>query len=357
MSTRAATKRVRTEGVGALPPDEVLCGNSPAMENVRKKALKICRTNVPVLLLGDGGTGKEVLARWIHANSLFAGGEFVKVNCAAIPGSLLESELFGHERGAFTGAQASKPGRVERAHQGTLFLDEIGDLDFALQSKLLHFLQDGYFSRLGDEIERTVETRLICATSRSIDDEIAAGRFRADFYYRINVIKIVMPRLAERRGDIPQLAEYFRKMHSQLFEKECEPFGPEILSYLQNVPWQGNLRELSNCVAGYIVGGPETLVQREPTRPRNASRTNRTDEQGPVPLKKITKEVIREMERNAIIEALRANHWNRRKAAQELKISYRALIYKIRDAGLIVKRPAAQAKSANVENRAPASAD
>lgn len=348
---------VRAEGVASLPPDEVLFGRSPAMEHVRQKALKICRTNVPVLLLGDGGTGKEVLARWLHANSPFASGEFVKVNCAAIPGSLLESELFGHERGAFTGAQAAKPGRVERAHLGTLFLDEVGDLDFGLQSKLLHFLQDGYFSRLGDQIERTVETRVICATSRSIEDEIAAGRFRADFYYRINVLKIVMPRLADRRGDIPQLAEYFRKLHSQVFEKDCEPFGPEILSYLENVPWQGNLRELSNCIARYIVVGPEALVDRTAARARTVARTNRNDAQGPVPLKKITKEAIREMERNAIIEALRANHWNRRKAAQELKISYRALIYKIRDAGLIVKRPAVQTRSANVSSTAQALTD
>jgi len=357
MSPRAATKMVRTEGAETLPPDEVLFGSSPGLEAVRQKARKICGTNVPVLLLGDAGTGKEVLARWIHANSLFASGQFVKVNCAAIPGSLLESELFGHERGAFTGAQAVKPGRVERAHLGTLFLDEVCDLDFGLQSKLLHFLQDGYFSRLGDEVERTVETRVICATSRNIDGEIAAGRFRADFYYRINVVKIVMPRLADRRVDIPQLAEHFRKLHSQVFEKECEPFGPEILSYLQNVPWQGNLRELSNCIARYIVVGPEALVDRDSTRSRTAGRTYRTDEQGQMPLKKITKEAIRELERNAIIEALRVNHWNRRKAAQELKISYRALIYKIRDAGLIVKRRAVEAKSANPTSNSQASAD
>jgi two-component system, NtrC family, response regulator AtoC len=343
--------------MGTLPPDDVLFGCSPAMEEVRQKALKICRTNVPVLLLGEGGTGKEVLARWIHANSPYASGEFVKVNCAAIPGSLLESELFGHEKGAFTGAQNAKPGRVERAHLGTLFLDEVGDLDFSLQSKLLHFLQDGYFSRLGDEIERTVETRIICATSRSIENEIAAGRFRADFYYRINVLKISMPRLAERRGDIPQLADHFRKLHSQLFDKECEPFGPEILSYLQNVPWQGNLRELSNCIARYIVVGPEALVDREATRSRSAGRICRSDENGPMPLKKITREAIREMERNAIVEALRANHWNRRKAAQELKISYRALIYKIRDAGLIVKRPAVQTGSANLVSGTQTSPD
>jgi len=328
-----------------LPPDEVLFGTSPAMEEVRQKALKICRTNVAVLLLGEGGTGKEMLARWLHANSNYSSGEFVKVNCAAIPSSLLESELFGHEKGAFTGANAAKPGRVEKAHLGTLFLDEIGDLDLGLQSKLLHFLQDGVFSRLGDQAEREVDTRVICATGRRLEDEIAEGRFRADLYYRINVLKITMPRLAGRREDIPQLAEYFRKLHAQQFEKECAPFPTELLSYLQNLAWPGNLRELSNCIARYIVVGPEGLAQRDPTRTRAGSYSYRNGSEGAVPLKKIAKEAIREMERNAIIEALRTNHWNRRKAAQELKISYRALIYKIRDAGLIVKRPNAQVRS------------
>lgn len=352
MSTRAATKLTRSESVGLLPPDDVLFGHSPAMEDVRQKALKICRTNVAVLLLGEGGTGKEVLARWLHANSPYSNGEFVKVNCAAIPGNLLESELFGHEKGAFTGASAAKPGRVERAHLGTLFLDEIGDLDGALQSKLLHFLQDGFFSRLGGQAERTVETRVICATSRQLEEEITAGRFRADLFYRINVLKIIMPKLSERRGDIPLLAEYFRRQHSQEFEKECEPFGPEMLGYLQNLAWPGNLRELSNCIARYIVVGPEGLMQREPARARASINSARNSSQGAVPLKKVAKEAIREMERNAIIEALRANHWNRRKAAQELKISYRALIYKIRDAGLIVKRPGAQSRSASAPSAA-----
>ena len=348
---------IRAEACAILPPDEILFGTSKTMEDVRQKALKICRTTVPVLLIGDGGTGKEVLARWLHANSPFSAGEFVKVNCAAIPGSLLESELFGHEQGAFTGASMAKPGRVERAHLGTLFLDEIGDLDPGLQSKLLHFLQDGVFSRLGDQSERMVETRVICATSRRLEDEIAAGRFRSDLYYRINVLKIAMPRLADRRGDIPQLAEYFRKMHAQQFEKECEPFGAEIVSYLQNLAWPGNLRELSNSVARYIVVGPEGLLPGEPARPKATTHTGRNESGDPMPLKKIAKEAIREMERNAIVEALRTNHWNRRKAAQDLKISYRALIYKIRDAGLIVKRPAAPAHADGLSSATQNSTD
>ena len=318
-----------------LPPEELIFGSSHAMREVRQRAAKICRTNVPVLLSGEGGTGKEVLARWLHLNSSHANGEFVKVNCAAIPNSLLESELFGHEKGAFTGAYSEKPGRVERAHLGTLFLDEIGDLDAALQSKLLHFLQDGRFSRLGDLNDRVVDARVMCATSRRLDDEITAGRFRADLYYRINVLKIEMPKLAQRREDIPQLAEYFRKLHIDQFEKECEPFGPELLRYLQCLTWPGNLRELSNCIARYIVIGPESLTHIEAPR-RKIPTLSAAD---PVSLKKLTKEAIREMERNAIVEALRANHWNRRKAAQALKISYRAMIYKIRDAGIIVRRP------------------
>ena len=342
MSARAATKMTRIEG---LPPDEILFGRSPAMEEVRQKALKICKTNVAVLLLGEGGTGKETLARWLHANSDYSSGEFVKVNCAAIPSSLLESELFGHEKGAFTGANAAKPGRVERAHLGTLFLDEIADLDSGLQSKLLQFLQDGFFSRLGDQVERAVDTRVVCATGRKLEEEIEAGRFRPDLFYRINVLKITMPRLAERSADIPQLAEYFRKLHARQFDKECEPFPPELLSYLRNLTWPGNLRELSNCIARYIVVGPEGLTRREATRTRPNSYSYRNGSQDAVPLKKIAKEAIREMERNAIIEALRSNHWNRRKAAQDLKISYRALIYKIRDAGLIAKRTNAQERT------------
>src|SRR5438045_5977164 len=156
-----------------------------------------------------------------------------------------------------------------------------------------------------------------------------------------------MPRLAERREDIPQLAEYFRNLHSRQFDKKCEPFGPELLSYMQNLTWPGNLRELSNCIARYIVVGPEALTQREAVRVRPPSFATGTDKPEGMPLKKIAKEAIREMERNAIVEALRANHWNRRKAALDLKISYRALIYKIRDAGLMVKHQAAETRAIN----------
>src|SRR6266404_2768977 len=219
------------EPVNILPPDEVIFGSSSTMHEVRRLAMRVCGTNVPVLLNGSGGTGKEVLARWIHAHSPWSDGPFVKINCPAIPGSLLESELFGYEKGAFTGAHVSKPGRVELAHNGTLFLDEVAELDLGLQSKLLQFLQDGHYSRIGDESERAVEARLICATNKDLEHGIDAGRFRADLYYRINVVRIRMPRLRERREDITILAEYFKKQYERQFAKESAALEPQMLNY------------------------------------------------------------------------------------------------------------------------------
>src|SRR6266850_8514005 len=185
MPSEKPKKITGTEPVDLLPPDPILFGQSEAMKEVRLRAAKICDTNIPVLLYGDGGTGKEVLARWIHKHSPSRTGQFVKVNCAAIPGALLESELFGYEKGAFTGAQAPKPGRVELAHNGTLYLDEISDLDRTLQSKILRFMQDGTFSRIGGDSERAVDARIICSTHKDLEQEITAGNFRADLFYRI----------------------------------------------------------------------------------------------------------------------------------------------------------------------------
>src|SRR6202795_4235564 len=186
------------EAAHELPPDQVLFGRSPVMALLRKRAEKICGASIPVLVCGPAGSGKELVARWVHAHSAFCAGPFVKVNCAAIPGSLLESELFGYEKGAFTGANCSKPGRVELAHKGTLFLDEIAELDLTLQSKLLHFLQDGTFSRLGDYMERKVDARLLCATNKNLELEAHAGRFREDLFYRIHVFRLKLPPLRER---------------------------------------------------------------------------------------------------------------------------------------------------------------
>jgi two-component system, NtrC family, response regulator AtoC len=325
----------RTEPIDMLPPDDVLFGRSMAMREVRLLAAKVCNINAPVLLCGDGGTGKEAVARWIHLHSPNAAGQFVKVNCAAIPGALLESELFGYEKGAFTGANASKPGRVEQAHNGTLFLDEIGDLDAALQSKLLQFLQDGSFSRIGGQEEKVVETRLICATNKDLQEEIGAGTFRADLYYRINVVRMKLPRLRDRNEDIPMIAQYFHTQFQERYEKPSEPLNKAMLKYLQNLEWPGNIRELSNGIARHVLVGADASISPEVVaRPRSYDSRNA----GNVSLKQFSKEAVRDREKAFILEALQANQWNRRKTADALKISYRTLIYKIRDAGLISKR-------------------
>jgi two-component system response regulator AtoC len=321
-----------------LPPDEVVFGCSPAMELVRKRAEKICQANIPVLVCGDAGTGKEILARWIHSHSAYRAGQFIKVNCAAIPGSLLESELFGYEQGAFTGAQSSKPGRVELAHNGTLFLDEIANLDFTLQSKLLHFLQDGRFSRLGDEQERTVETRLICSSNKDLGQQIDAGGFRADLFYRISVIQIRMPRLSERKEDIPLLAQYLRAAYEREFDIRSQPLDRELLNCLQTGNWPGNIRELSNDIARHVLFGPDAVLKPEPSQNRFTVLENMAVEGRSVPLKRIAKEAIHKIESKIILEALQINQWNRRKTAESLQISYRSLINKIRDANLL-QRP------------------
>jgi two-component system response regulator AtoC len=340
MGEESPTRNVNWERLDSVPPDRVLFGRSAAMAEVRRRAEKICRTNVPILLCGEGGTGKEALARWIHANSEYSSGEFVKVSCAAIPGTLLESELFGYEQGAFTGANVSKPGRVELAHRGTLFLDEIADLDLNLQSKLLQFLQDGTFSRIGDQSERRIDARLMCATNRDLDRETDAGRFRQDLFYRIHGFRLNLPTLHERREDIPALAEYFRAHFEKQFATKADMFPPEMLEYLKNLNWPGNLRELSNGVARYVLIGPEAAIHQEHAPKKNRAMRTAEDNGTPVPLKRLAKDAIREMERNVILEVLRANQWNRRKTAQALKISYRALIYKIHDAGLMTRKAA-----------------
>lgn len=327
---------------GATLPQEVIFGRSEVMEAVRKRAEKVAAINVPILIQGDGGTGKEVIARWIHTHSASSGGDFVKVNCAAIPGTLLETELFGYEKGAFTGALTSKPGRVELAQNGTLFLDGIADLDLGLQSKLLHFLQDGYFTRVGDSAERSVNTRVVCTTHIDLSNEIEAGRFRADLFYRINVIQVRLPTLRERKEDIPILAEHFRAQYMRQFEKECEPFGSEMLDYWQNIEWPGNVRELSNQIARYVLMGTEAMLTREPASSGATSASRPSTRSEGAPLKQIAKEAVREMERNLILTALKDNRWNRRKAAEVLEISYRALIYKIREAGINSRKVSSQ---------------
>jgi two-component system, NtrC family, response regulator AtoC len=333
------TKKAGTAlGMGGLPPEEIIFGHSPAMQGIRQLVGKILGTDLPVLIQGENGTGKGILAEYIHAHSVFQSGSFVKVNCAAIPGALLESELFGHEKGAFTDAHTSRAGYVEMADRGTLFLDEIADLDLNLQAKILQLLQDKQFSRIGDNRERRVDTRVICATNRRLPADIEAGRFRRDLFYRINVITINLPPLRDRREDIARLANYFLGQLNVRFDRNAPPLPEEAIENLTSKPWRGNIRELENLMARYtIMGSLDSITtDSQPKRPTIPGGLKLSPD-GTVSLKHIAKQAVRELESNLILQVLRDNRWNRRKAAQVLNISYRALIYKIQEAGLAQK--------------------
>ncbi len=331
-----------------LPPEHIYFGPSATMQAVRQKVDRAAGLNVPILILGESGTGKEVLAHFIHDRSPWSKGPFVKVNCPAIPGTLLESELFGFEKGAFTGAHAAKPGRMELAEGGTLFMDEIAELDSSLQAKLLHVLQDGHFTRIGDHEERRMGARVVCATNRLLQQEIANGSFRADLLYRINVITITLPSLRERREDIPYLVEYLRNQFNRRFERDAAPLSQETVNVLQQRDWPGNVRELENSIARYVVLGSEETFYGERVNRHPAQIVYEPNAEGHIPLKHIAQQAIRRMEHDVILRVLQANHWNRRKAAQVLKISYRALLYKVRQAGLPAKHPRQKAQ-ANLE--------
>jgi two-component system response regulator AtoC len=278
------------------------------------------------------------MARHIHAHSAVASGPFVRVNCAAIPGALLESELFGYEKGAFTGTYASKPGRVEAADGGTLFLDGIDEIPLGLQAKLLQFLQDSHFSRIGGQQEVSVATRLICSSHSSLERKAAAGQFREDLYYRINVVTVELPPLRSRAEDIPNLARHFLDRHQKRHNISARTISPNLMRLLEKHPWPGNIRELENLVERYVILGSEEAVSVELL---HWDRTNLSPEvptHGPMQLKKVTRQAVRELERKIILNVLEENRWNRKRAASELKISYRALLYKIRQAGLPPKR-------------------
>ncbi|MGC1614964.1 MAG: sigma 54-interacting transcriptional regulator [Candidatus Acidiferrum sp.] len=338
---------------GILLPEEIVFGRSTVMQGIRQTVNKVIGVDIPVLLDGEGGTGKEVLARWIHSRSPWKSGPFIKVNCAAIPGTLLESELFGFEKGAFTGAIHRKPGRVELAQGGTLYLDEIGEIDHSLQGKLLQFLQDGHFSRIGGQEEQRVETRVICATNLKLEMEMDAGRFRSDLFYRINVVRIQMPRLRERLEDIPILAEYLRNLYTKQFGLEREPLSAAMIRDLESFNWPGNIRQLSNNIARYVLMGADAAALREFFDER-AKITKNSVPDGVASLKRIAKNAVVDMERNLILEALQANNWNRRRAALELRISYRTLLYKIQATGIGARKAA---KSPREVKTSPFAAD
>jgi two-component system response regulator AtoC len=272
----------------------------------------------------------------------------VKVNCPAIPGTLLESELFGYEKGAFTGAYGTKPGRVEMAHRGTLFLDEISELDLGLQSKLLQLLQDGQFCRIGAQEDKKVEVRVVCATNRKLEQEVDNGTFRQDLFYRINVVNLQLPPLRERRADIEDLVTYFLDYYNRKYNCRARALSGELMAIVQKYHWPGNIRELENLVKRYVILGNEEAISSDLVTRQQEYFNPDINFDGPISLKKLTRQAVRELERKVILKVLQANHWNRKQAARALSISYRALLYKIRDAGL----PSNRANRRRAENLA-----
>ncbi len=323
---------------GQSIPEDIVFGTTASMQAVRRVVERAATASVPVLILGESGTGKEIIAKEIHRRSPWSQGPFVKLSCPAIPGTLLESELFGYEKGAFTGAWNAKPGRVELAHLGTLFLDEIGEMEPGLQAKLLQLLQDGQFSRIGGKEDTQVDVRIICATNRRLEDEVEAGSFRQDLFYRINVVSIRLPSLRERVDDIPSLAGYFLDFYNRQHHRQTRPFSPDVLELMCQCDWPGNIRELENLVRRHVIlDSEEELVSQLLNRRRPAAPVEEFND-GAIPLKLATKRAVEEMERKLILKVLQENHWNRKKAARVLRISYRALLYKIKQAGLPAKR-------------------
>ncbi len=302
---------------------------TPQMQALRAQATQVARFDFPVLLLGESGTGKEVLAHLIHKSSARANRVFLKVNCAAVPNDLLESELFGYEPGAFTGANKSKPGKFELCNKGTLLLDEIGEMSPALQAKLLQVLQDGQFCRLGARSSVQVDVRVLAATNINMTEAIAERRFREDLYYRLSSFVLRMPALRERKEEIPMMLRHFLLRVAERYACPILPISPRLLSACENYSWPGNIRQLENFVKRYLVLGDEDSAIRE-----LEDETNRPDLAKAVAQQPDFKEMVRTVKSGAEVEAisnaLEDTGWNRKRAALMLNLSYKALLYKIR---------------------------
>src|SRR6202451_2859585 len=324
---------------------------SPQMVRIRQQILQIAPVDVPVFICGESGVGKEVVARMIHLRSKRRTQPFIKVNCAALPGELLESELFGFEQGAFTGAVRSKPGKFELASKGTIFLDEIAEMSPHLQAKLLHVLQDHQFSRLGGRQLIDVDVRVLAATNVEIQKAMKSGRLREDLYYRLNVLSINVPPLRERASEIPLLFRHFLQKYSEKFKKEAMVPSQHLMEAAMRYPWPGNLRELENFVKRYVILEDDERSFRELVEMAAArQRTSPREEPAPVReqgLKALVRGLKDEAEMEAIADALEKTHWCRKDAARMLGISYKALLYKIRqfnlDAGRTSRSRAAAA--------------
>jgi two-component system response regulator AtoC len=332
-----------TASVDAAPlpiGKNIFFGDNSQMKEIHALLPQIGWSDAPSLILGETGVGKEVLARELHAHSPRCKKPFLKVNCAALPSELVESELFGYERGAFTGAFQKKPGMFELADEGTIFLDEIGDMDFKLQAKLLQVLQDQEFQRLGGKETVRVDVRVIAATHKDLQKAMDEETFRSDLYYRLNVINVAIPPLRERKDDIPRLADFLLQKHSQ--GNPVPPIPPVLRDALVNYSWPGNIRELENIMRKLaILRNPDAVV-RELTASAARQRTHKGLQlESATPVNGANKTILEqvhkaknEAESAAIIAALESTHWNRKQAAVVLKIDYKALLYKMKKLGI-----------------------
>jgi DNA-binding NtrC family response regulator len=345
---------------------------------------QVADTNATVLIRGESGTGKEVVARMVYGQSPRHDKPFVKVNCAAIPHELLESELFGYEAGAFTGANRQKLGKFDQANAGTMFLDEISEMHPALQAKLLHVLQDGRFSRLGGKRDIEVDVRMLAATNKPLERAVAEGIFREDLFYRLNVVTIHIPPLRERREEIPLFLDFFLRKYSEYYGKQQAPFSDYAVSRMMEYSWPGNIRELENLVKRYVIVGNEPQIIRElsthkpilssyagvsplwgikdqqsvqaaaapaaapqpaPLPPASASGNGKNDDDMPS-LLEIGRRAAMQAEREAIERVLNQTRWNRRQAARILKISYKALLNKLK----AMEQQNVDSQSGNLQN-------
>ena len=328
--------RARLDDRERLPTDRApLLDGSPQMRAIREVIENVADTDATVLIRGESGVGKDLVARTIHAASVRRDGPFVKVNCAAIPPGLLESELFGHEKGAFTGAHRRKPGQFEYANKGTIYLDEIAELPLTLQAKLLHVLQDFRFPRVGGHGLIEVDTRVIAATNRNLEHAIARGEFRDDLYYRLNVVEIHIPPLRERKEEIPLLVACFLPKFNEQYGRQ-KHLSPETMARLTEYSWSGNVRELENVIRRMVVltdgeQAFEALVARGRNGHAAAPRTAPIVTES---LREIARRGAQEAERKALAEVLEQVHWNRAEASRILKVSYKTLLNKISECEL-----------------------
>ena len=309
---------------------------SNSMKQISQTSKQVAATSIPVLITGESGVGKDVIARYIHQHSGLLGRPFLKVNCAAMPENLVESELFGYRKGAFTGAYVDRPGKFEYANSGTIFLDEIGEFSSSVQAKLLQVLQDGKFSMLGENREIEVNVRIITATNRKLIEAIRQGRFREDLYYRLNVVNIHIPPLRQRTEDIPVLCEHFWKKFSREYQSQRTELSPDLMKRFLQYSWPGNVRELENTIKRYVVLGDEQSIYeyfdtRESGEPEEMAGSLDFSEEDFLgkELKEISREASAKIEKKVISQVLKKNGWNKLKTAKELKVSYKTLLTKI----------------------------